>query len=122
MVVFSFIIFPSMFLYHLVLLSVRFFSLLQLAYTAEEFGAKEITLVAPYLAYGAKDRRILEGEVVNKRVIQIMDGFISQSLNATNGILAKLSPTGVTAISNAINEGAGFVDFSGHGATNVWTT
>jgi len=41
------------------------FSLLQLAYTAEEFGAKDITLVAPYLAYGAKDKRILTGEVVS---------------------------------------------------------
>lgn len=40
-------------------------SLLQLAYTAEEFGAEEITLVTPYLAYAAKDRRILEGEVVS---------------------------------------------------------
>lgn len=43
----------------------NFFSLLQLAYTAEEFGAEDITLVAPYLAYGAKDRRILEGEIVS---------------------------------------------------------
>lgn len=41
------------------------FSLLQLAYTAEEFGAKDITLVAPYIAYGTKDRRILTGEVVS---------------------------------------------------------
>ena len=41
------------------------FSLLQLTYTAEEFGAKDITLVTPYLAYGAKDRRILPGEVVS---------------------------------------------------------
>jgi len=40
-------------------------SLLQLAYTAEEFGAKTIRLVTPYLAYGAKDRRILPGEVVS---------------------------------------------------------
>ncbi|MHA1221457.1 MAG: ribose-phosphate diphosphokinase [Candidatus Heimdallarchaeota archaeon] len=40
-------------------------SLLQLAYTAEEFGAKNITLITPYLAYGTKDRRILEGEVVS---------------------------------------------------------
>ncbi|MHA1126295.1 MAG: ribose-phosphate diphosphokinase [Candidatus Heimdallarchaeota archaeon] len=40
-------------------------SLLQLAYTAEEFGAKDITLVTPYLAYGAKDRRQLPGEVVS---------------------------------------------------------
>jgi ribose-phosphate pyrophosphokinase len=40
-------------------------SLLQLAYTAEEFGAKDITLVTPYLAYSAKDRRQLTGEVVS---------------------------------------------------------
>ncbi|NHJ87362.1 MAG: ribose-phosphate diphosphokinase [Asgard group archaeon] len=43
----------------------NFLSLLQLAYTAEEFGAKNITFVTPYLAYGAKDRRILKGEVVS---------------------------------------------------------
>ncbi|MEA2071103.1 MAG: ribose-phosphate diphosphokinase [Asgard group archaeon] len=41
------------------------FSLLQLAYTAAEFGAEEIKLVTPYLAYAAKDRRILSGEVVS---------------------------------------------------------
>ncbi len=40
-------------------------SLIQLIYTAEEFGAKEITLVTPYLAYSAKDRRLLPGEVVS---------------------------------------------------------
>ncbi len=40
-------------------------SLLQLTYTAQEFGAKDITLVTPYLAYAAKDRRILPGEVVS---------------------------------------------------------
>lgn len=40
-------------------------SLLQLTYTAKEFGAKEITLITPYLAYSAKDRRILKGEVVS---------------------------------------------------------
>ncbi|MHA1504747.1 MAG: ribose-phosphate diphosphokinase [Candidatus Heimdallarchaeota archaeon] len=40
-------------------------SLLQLAYTAEEFGAKDITLVTPYLAYSAKDCRQLPGEVVS---------------------------------------------------------
>ena len=40
-------------------------SLLQLTYTAQEFGAKNIQLITPYLAYGAKDRRILKGEVVS---------------------------------------------------------
>ncbi len=40
-------------------------SLLQLTYTAQEFGATDISLVTPYLAYAAKDRRILPGEVVS---------------------------------------------------------
>ena len=40
-------------------------SLIQLVYTANEFGAKEITIITPYLAYSAKDRRILKGEVVS---------------------------------------------------------
>ncbi|MFW9922134.1 MAG: ribose-phosphate diphosphokinase, partial [Candidatus Thorarchaeota archaeon] len=40
-------------------------SLLQLAYTAKDFGAKDITLVTPFLAYAAKDRKILPGEVVS---------------------------------------------------------
>jgi len=43
----------------------NFISLLQMAYTAQEFGAKDITLVTPYLAYSAKDRRILKGEVIS---------------------------------------------------------
>jgi len=43
----------------------NFLSLLQIAYTAKEFGAKEITLITPYLAYSAKDRRILDGEVIS---------------------------------------------------------
>jgi hypothetical protein len=73
-------------------------------------------------SFPGDDDEILEGEVVNNRVIQIMDGFISTSLNATNGVLSKISPTGVASISNAINDGAGFVDFSGHGNTQVWAT
>lgn len=40
-------------------------SLLQLTYTAHEFGARDITLITPYLAYSAKDQRILKGEVVS---------------------------------------------------------
>jgi len=40
-------------------------SLLQITHTAYEFGARDITLITPYLAYSAKDRRILPGEVVS---------------------------------------------------------
>ncbi|MBD3193020.1 MAG: ribose-phosphate diphosphokinase [Candidatus Heimdallarchaeota archaeon] len=56
-------------------------SLLQLAYTAEEFGAKEITLVTPYLAYAAKDRRILTGEVVSIfNVFKMIEATPAQNL------------------------------------------
>lgn len=64
----------------------------------------------------------LEGEYVNENVIQKMDGFIPTRLWVSNGVLGKLSPTGTTSIKNAINEGCGFIDFSGHGNTDVWAT
>ncbi len=73
-------------------------------------------------SFPGDDNEILEGEMVNNEVIDIMEGFIPKSLNVTNGVLSKANPTGVTSINNAINEGCGFVDFSGHGNTNVWAT
>ncbi len=63
-----------------------------------------------------------EGEFVNTAVIDIMEGFLPVKLWATNGILNGATPTGATAISDAITLGAGFVDFSGHGNTNVYAT
>ena len=70
----------------------------------------------------ADDHNISEGEYVNDAVINLMAGFIPTRLWASNGILGGISPTGVTSINNAINEGCGFVDFSGHGNTNIWAT
>ena len=63
-----------------------------------------------------------EGEYVNQHIIDIMDGFIPERIWGSNRKLSGLNPTGVASISNAINEGCGFVDFSGHGSTSVWTT
>jgi len=65
---------------------------------------------------------ISEGELVNDAVINIMDGFIPERIWASNGRLSGISPTGVSEISEAINEGCGFIDFSGHGNTAVWAT
>jgi len=73
-------------------------------------------------SFPGDDKEILEGEMVNNKIIEIMDGFIPKSLNVTNGILSKANPTGVSSINDAINLGCGFVDFSGHGNTNVWAT
>jgi len=63
-----------------------------------------------------------EGEYINQKVIDIMSGFIPEKLWVTNGKLTSWVPTGVANIKNAINDGCGFVDFSGHGNTNVWAT
>jgi hypothetical protein len=70
---------------------------------------------------GDRDK-VPEGEYVNEHVIEIMDGFIPKKIWASNGILNGTNPTGSTVITNYINEGAGFIDFSGHGNTNLYTT
>jgi hypothetical protein len=61
-----------------------------------------------------------EGEFANQKVIDVMTGFSPNKLWVTNGKLTSFAPTGVANIKNAINAGCGFVDFSGHGNTNIW--
>ncbi len=68
------------------------------------------------------DSGINEGELVNEEVIKRMEGFIPTKIWDSNGVLSGLNPTGVASINNAINAGCGFVDFSGHGGSSVWTT
>jgi hypothetical protein len=63
-----------------------------------------------------------EGEYANQKVADLMVGFIADKLWVTNGKLTGWVPTGVANIKSAINAGCGFVDFSGHGNTNVWAT
>ncbi|UCB57956.1 MAG: hypothetical protein JSV67_04940 [Thermoplasmatales archaeon] len=61
-----------------------------------------------------------EGEVINEEIIRIMNGFYPERLWASNGKL--YGENGVVNISNIINNGAGFIDFSGHGNTDKWKT
>ena len=65
-----------------------------------------------------------EGELVNQEILDIMDGFIPDIIWDSNNKLSGRfpNPTGVDNIDNAINEGCGFVDWSGHGSPTVWTT
>lgn len=63
-----------------------------------------------------------EGEYINQKVIDLMTGFLPNKLWASLGKLSGVLPSGVTNIINAINDGCGFVDFSGHGNTNIWST
>jgi hypothetical protein len=63
-----------------------------------------------------------EGEYGNQKVADLMTGFIPNKIWASNGKLSSLVPTGVSNIKTAINTGAGFVDFNGHGNTNVWAS
>jgi len=69
------------------------------------------------------DSGVDEGEYVNQKIIDVMSGFIPDKLWATNGRLSKItSPHGVGEIKSAINAGCGFVDFSGHGNPQLWST
>ena len=63
---------------------------------------------------------VLEGEFANQKVADLMTGFIPDKIWVTNGKLSSIVPTGVENIKSAINTGCGFVDFSGHGNTNIW--
>ncbi|MBE3136866.1 MAG: PKD domain-containing protein [Thermoplasmata archaeon] len=65
--------------------------------------------------------KIDEGEYANQKVIDVMTGFAPNKLWVTNGKLTAVG-AGVTNIKNAINTGCGFVDFNGHGNTNIWAT
>ena len=65
--------------------------------------------------------KIDEGEYANQKVIDIMTGFAPNKLWVTNGKLTAVG-AGVTNIKSAINTGCGFVDFNGHGNTNIWAT
>ncbi len=63
------------------------------------------------------DEHIDEGEYVNQAVIDILDGFTPKKIWASNGDLYQSSN-----INDAINEGASFVFFNGHGNLDMWAT
>ena len=56
-----------------------------------------------------------EGEYVQQHVIDILEGFTPDRIWASNGNLRTSS-----AINEAINTGAGFVFFNGHGLNDLW--
>lgn len=58
-----------------------------------------------------------EGEYVQQHVIDILEGFIPTRIWASLGKL--YTPQ---SINDAINNGAGFVFFNGHGLSNLWAT
>jgi hypothetical protein len=63
------------------------------------------------------EEHIDEGEYVNQAVIDILDGFVPKKIWASNGKLYQASN-----INDAINEGASFVFFNGHGHLDIWAT
>jgi hypothetical protein len=63
------------------------------------------------------EEQVDEGEYVNQAVMDTLEGFIPVRIWASNGELYDASN-----ISDAINGGAGFVFFNGHGNTTVWAT
>jgi len=63
------------------------------------------------------EEEVDEGEYVNRAVIDTLDGFIPRRIWASNGLLYDAAN-----ISAAIDSGAGFVFFNGHGNTTIWAT
>ncbi len=63
------------------------------------------------------EEQVDEGEYVNQAVADTLDQFTPIRVWASNGLLYDAAN-----ISDAINEGAGFVFFNGHGSTTVWAT
>jgi hypothetical protein len=68
------------------------------------------------------DSEIDEGERVNQFILDRMQGFIPDKIWDSNERLSGRIPTGLTNIKNGIENGCGFLDFSGHGAPWIWTT
>jgi hypothetical protein len=68
------------------------------------------------------ERGIDEGEYVNQAIIDLLDGFSTDIIWDSNDRLGGINPTGIQNINDGIEEGCGFLDFSGHGAPWVWTT
>ncbi|MFO7677702.1 MAG: C25 family cysteine peptidase [Thermoplasmatota archaeon] len=89
------------------------------AYTQSWFGN---LVVLGGDTFPGDDHQIDEGEYANQACIDIMDGFVPTKLWASQGDLSGYLPSGAQKISSALNQGAGFVHFSGHGNPSVWAT
>jgi hypothetical protein len=63
------------------------------------------------------EEQVDEGEYVNQHVADTLDQFTPIRVWASNGLL-----NNAANISAAINAGAGFVFFNGHGNTTIWAT
>jgi len=72
-------------------------------------------------SYG-DDSETDEGERVNQFILDRMQGFIPDIIWDSNNRLSGIVPSGLENIKNGIENGCGFLDFSGHGGSWVWTT
>ena len=87
------------------------------AYTQDWFTDLVVVGGDSFISEQYDSNGILEGEYVNQRVINVMDGFIPEKIWVS---LGKLNNKG--DLNSALKSGCGFVDFSGHGNTNVYAT
>jgi hypothetical protein len=66
---------------------------------------------------------VREGEYIQEKIEDIMTGVSWDKVWESNGRLGTwLPPYGVGDISNTINKGCGFLEWSGHGNLGVWAT
>lgn len=86
----------------------------QVSYEQEWF--KNLVLIGGDSLLGDSEH-VDEGEYVNKQVMGIMDDFNPVKIWASNQLLLQSSN-----IDDAINDGASFVFFNGHGDLRMWAT
>jgi hypothetical protein len=86
----------------------------QQAYQADWFS--NVVLIGGDSLPGDEDA-IDEGEYVQQNIMEILDGFTPITVWASTGDLYQASN-----INTAINTGAGFVFFNGHGNLDIWAT
>jgi len=93
------------------------------AYTQEWFTNLVVIGADSFTNDYGDESGVDEGEFVNQEVIDVMDDFIADKIWGSNGRLGKVLPSyGKGEIDDAINAGCGFVDFSGHGNPQVWSS
>ena len=84
-------------------------------YWSKEWFTNIVLMAGDGIPYDPEN--VDESEYLQEKIIEIMQGFIPVCIWASNGKLLD-----VMNINDAIEQGAGFVFFNGHGLHNLWAT
>jgi len=93
------------------------------AYSQEWFNDIVVIGGDTWVPGNGDESGIPEGEYINQKILDVMSDFTPDKVWDTNDRLGTfLPPYGTGHITNAINNGCGFLEWSGHGNLDVWAT